>query len=307
MKRNNFSRILAVVLAVITLCALSLPALAAYPKADGYVADEAGVLSESTVRQIKKTNETLKKDVGITIAVCTVKTTDGTPIADYARGLYTEWKLGEGVLLLIASDDKNYYLVQSTGLEAHLTNAELEAIRDGYLEDDFAAGNIDSGVLKAFSKLNAELEDGVKFPVVEDVPVDDNGEEREENKGTSLGSAIVTILKVILYIALFALALFVILFVVAMFNDDVAALLQRYVFRKGKTNPAQHNYYDDRLYGNGNRRPTQQQPQQRPQGQRPQGQAPQQRRNPNQMYNADGTPRRQQNNGGQNNRGGYGY
>ena len=304
--KNNLTRILAVVLTVITLCSLALPSFAAYPKADGYVADEAGVLSESTIRQIKKTNDTLKKEAGITIAVCTVKTTDGVAIAEYARGLYTEWKMGEGVLLLIASEDKNYYLVQSTGVEAHLTSADLEVIRDGYLEEDFAAGNIDSGVLKAFSKLTSELEDGVNFPAVDDV-TPDSETEREENKGTGIGSAIVTILKIILYISLFALAAFVILFVVAMFNDDVAALLQRYVFRKGKTNPVRDTYYDERLYGNNGRRPQQNQ---RPQGQRPQGQYrenPQARRNPNQMYNADGSVRRPQNNGNQNNRGGYGY
>ena len=88
-----------------------------------------------------------------------------------------------------------------------------------------------------------------------------------------------------------------ILLVIAMFNDDVATLLQRYVFRRGKTNPAQQTYYDERLYGNGNRRPNQQRPQQ----------PPRERRNPNQVYNADGTPRRPQNSGNRNGNGGYRY
>lgn len=306
MKRNNILRILAVIIIVATVSALALPVFAVYPKADGYVADEAGVLAQSTIRQINKTNESLKKDVGLTIAVCTVKTTGDMAIADYARELYTEWKLGEGVLLLIAAEDENYYLVQSTAIENQLTNADLEAIRDGYLEGDFAAGNIDSGVLKAFSKLTSELEDGVDVPVADDTPAGDGDTVQNKNEGTTLGTVIVTILKVILYIALFALAAFVILFVVAMFNDDVAALLQRYVFKRGKTNPVQQNYYDERLYGNANnRRAPQQRPAQRPQ-QRPQNPGqPQRRPNPNQMYNSDGTPRRPQNNG--NNRGGYGY
>lgn len=299
MKRNNSLRILAVVLAVVTLLALALPTFAAYPKADGYVADEAGVLAQSTIRQINKTNETLKKDAGLTIAVCAVKTTGDVSIAEYARGLYTEWKLGEGVLILIAAEDENYYIVQSTGIENQLTNADIEAIRDGYLEDDFASGNIDSGVLKAFSKLTSELEDGIEAPAADDTPAGDvnEGDKKGENEGTTAGKVIVTILKVILYIVLIAFALFVILFVIAMFNDDVATLLQRYVFRRGKTNPAQQTYYDERLYGNGNRRPNQQRPQQ----------PPRERRNPNQVYNADGTPRRPQNSGNRNGNGGYRY
>jgi hypothetical protein len=138
---------------------------------------------------------------------------------------------------------------------------------------------------------------------------------------------LVTILKVILYIALFALAAFIILFVVAMFNDDAAAILQKYVFRRGKANPAPA-YYDERLYGNGRssaqrqgQRPVQngqrqgyQGNSQQRQGQRPnQNQGSQQvrRPNPNQVYNADGTPRRprqnQQNGNNYNDYNGYGY
>ncbi len=314
-KKINFSRIITCLLVTVMIAVMALPTLAAYPEADEFVADEAGVLSESTIRQIKKTNEDLKEEVGAIIAVCTVKTTDGKDIAEYARELFTEWKMGEGVLLLIASEDKNYYIVQSTGIDDSITNEDLEAIRDGYLEEDFAAGNIDNGVIKTVSKLATEFEGGL-----DDVPQsgdDGEGDEERENKGTTFGTVLVTILKVILYIALFALAAFVILFVVAMFNDDAAALLQKYVFRRGKTNPAvNQTYYDERLYGNRRQGQQNQRPVQRPQnGNRQPGQQqqrpanPQQvrRPDPNQMYNADGTPRRPRQNqrGGRNQQGGY--
>lgn len=319
----KLSRIISCLLVFLMTLAMAVSVCAAYPKADEFVADEAGVLSESTIRQIKKTNKELGDSVGVTIAVCTVKTTDGEPIADYARELFTEWEMGEGVLLLIAAEDKNYYLVQSTGIDDSITNEDLTLIRDGYLEVDFAAGNIDSGVIKTVSKLATELEAGL-----ENVPStgdSDDGEEKEKNEGTTFGAVLVTILKIILYIALFALAAFIILFVVAMFNDDAAALLQKYVFRRGKTNPAPA-YYDERLYGNGrgNGRQSNQRPPQNGQRQGYNGNGQQRPRNPqsgqqvrrpdpNQMYNADGTPRRsgrnQQNQqqGNYNNYDGYGY
>lgn len=327
-KKTNFSRIIACLLVVIMIGAMAIGVSAAYPKADEFVADEAGVLSESTIRQIKKTNKELSDDFGVTIAVCTVKTTGDTAIAEYARELFTEWKMGEGVLLLIASDDKNYYLVQSTGIDESITNDDLTLIRDGYLEVDFAAGNIDSGVIKTVSKLASELEAGLEEVPASSTIDKDEDEEKEKNEGTTFGAVLVTILKVILYIALFALAAFIILFVAAMFNDDAAALMQKYVFRRGKTNPAPA-YYDERLYGNG-RAPAQRQSQrpaqngqrqgyqgnsQQRQGQRPnQNQGSQQvrRPNPNQMYNADGTPRRPRQNqqngqGNYNDYNGYGY
>ncbi|MBE6626506.1 MAG: hypothetical protein E7628_04930 [Ruminococcaceae bacterium] len=319
-KKISISRIVAWLLVALMIGAMAVSVSAAYPKADDFVADEAGVLSESTIRQIKKTNKDLMDSVGVTIAVCTIETTDGTPIAEYARELFTEWKMGEGVLLLIASEDKNYYIVQSTGIDESITNEDLTFIRDGYLEEDFASGNIDSGVIKTVSKLASELEADLDEVPSSGSSSDD--EEKEKNEGTTFGAVLVGILKVILYIALFALAAFIILFVVAMFNDDAAAILQKYVFRRGKTNPAPA-YYDERLYGSrsGNQR----------QGQRPQSgsqrqgysqnnsQRPrnpgnganQQRRpgrNPNQIYNADGTPRRPRQNqqSGRNGQGGYG-
>ena len=70
--------------------AISVCAAAEYPKPDKNVADDAGVLSESTIRSIQKTNETLSKEVGATIAICTVSTTGEEDIATYARNIFKE-------------------------------------------------------------------------------------------------------------------------------------------------------------------------------------------------------------------------
>ena len=74
------------IITVITLTALPVLA-AAYPKPKNNVADEAGVLSESTIRAIETANKTLELDTGTTIAVCTVDTTGESDIAEYARGV----------------------------------------------------------------------------------------------------------------------------------------------------------------------------------------------------------------------------
>ena len=179
-KLSLAARFLLVFLSALTL---SLPVFAAtYPKPKNNVADEAGVLSESTIRAIQTANKTLEVDVGCTIAVCTVDTTGDTDISEYARGVFKEWKLGEGVLLLIAKDDENYYFVQSVGVETVLTNETLESIRDEYLEEDFAAGNIDRGVNKCVTKLKNELTSGITAAADEKKADEEKSTEEKEQR-----------------------------------------------------------------------------------------------------------------------------
>ena len=127
MKTNKiFIAFLAVLLVMFTLLPSAVFA-AGFPKHQNYIADEAGILTEELIREIRDTNKNLQGDVGYTIAVCTVNTLGGTDIADYARDLFENWKLGEGILVLIAKEDKNYFFVPSIGLEEILTNEEIAA------------------------------------------------------------------------------------------------------------------------------------------------------------------------------------
>jgi len=277
--------------------AISVCAAAEYPKPDKNVADDAGVLSESTIRSIQKTNETLSKEVGATIAICTVATTGEKDIATYARNIFKEWKLGEGVLLLISEEDENYYFVQSVGVDKILTNTVLEEVRDNYLEEDFAAGNIDRGVSKCVTRLSTLLSAGLEAPKTDDndndpdssgTPSTDGEKTDDGKKGTTIGGVIVGFFKFLLYAVLALVVIFAALFIWALFNDDVAAFMQKYIFRRGRS---QYNipedYYDDRLYGNSQRSQRNQQSQQR--NRAPQ-QRPQNQQRANTYYDAYGNP-----------------
>lgn len=274
------------ILTVITLTALPIFA-ANYPKPKNNVADEAGVLSESTIRAIETANKTLELDTGTAIAVCTVDTTGETDIAEYARGVFKEWKLGEGVLLLIAKDDKNYYFVQSVGVESVLTNDVLKSIRDEYLEEDFEAGNIDRGVNKCVTKLKNVLTAGI--PAANDNASADAA--NTEPAGTTVGSVIAGIFKTILWIVLIAVVLVIAFFVLAMYNEDAAALFRRYILRKPDNRRMPEEYYDERLYGDPRRRQSRNR---LPQGQsQPRLRAPEDRYSQGgNRYNYNSQPRR---------------
>ncbi len=243
---HKFKLRVAVLALAILLTALTLPALADFPKPDNFVADSAAALAENTVHSIKKSNENLREDYGAVVAVCTVKNTGDMSLAEYARAVFKDWKMGDGVLLLIVTDEPTYYFVQSEGIEGILTNEQLKTVRSDYLEPDFAIGQIDRGVNKTVTKLTSLIQSGLAKKAAEEK------EKADESNGTLAGRIIVTVLKVILWTAIIAVALFAILFVLALFNDDVAEIMRKYIFARGKKKTVSRlpdDYYDERLYG----------------------------------------------------------
>ncbi|MBR4894973.1 MAG: TPM domain-containing protein, partial [Clostridia bacterium] len=153
---STIRRVAACLTLLALLLALAVPVFAeiVYPTPTDYIADDAAVLSEQTVKQIKETNANLASEIKAVIAVCTVKSTNGIEIGKYARSLYSEWKLPTGILIVVASEDKSFFLVPSTGVSEVIDNAALEEVRDQYIEDDFAAGRIDTAVRKGVTQLS---------------------------------------------------------------------------------------------------------------------------------------------------------
>jgi len=256
---KNFFAAFAVVLVVLMLVPQAVFAVS-FPKHENYIADEADILTEDVINEIKNINKNLTGDFRLTIAVCTVKTTGGEDIAAYARDLFSAWKLGEGVLVLIAKEDSNYYFVPSTGVEDILSNEEIASIRDEYFEADFANGTYERAVHKVVMKLKNVLVAGMEARAAAaeaEAEAAESENETSEEKGTPAGNAIVTFFKILLWLAIIAIFLFVGLFVWAMFNEDVAALMQKYIFRRKNSGRSKvpQNYYDDRLYGNRNPNP----------------------------------------------------
>ncbi len=148
-------------LAVVLLCMLALlcvPSMAVAvvdAPADVYVGDYANVLSESTEQYIIAENQKLAEVTGAQIVVVTVDFLDGVEIEDYAYTIFNDWGIGDadrnnGLLLLLAIGEDNYYAMQGAGLERVLSSGTLGDYLYDYLEDDFAAGNYDAGVNDVF-------------------------------------------------------------------------------------------------------------------------------------------------------------
>lgn len=165
---KSFRPVLSVFLAAVLVLAFSFfGAAAAFgavvsPSSSFYATDEADVISPDTEEYIVQKNAELEQLCGGQIVVVAVDFLDGLNIEDYAFKIFNDWNIGDedkdnGVLLLLAIGEEDYWCMQGKGLENELTSGTIDAILWEHLEPDFAVGDYDSGVRSVFDALYSEV------------------------------------------------------------------------------------------------------------------------------------------------------
>lgn len=267
------------ILALLLTVLLIFPVFAAYPQPIDYISDESGVLSTTTKDALIEANKKLYATRGARIGVCVVDSTGDEDIASYARSVFTDWNMSDGVLLVIDRGNKNYFGVQSVDIDDIVTTDVLKDIFSNYLEEDFDAGNTDRGVMKTILKLDefmtanlpatgttvgSDAESGTETAA----ETDKNGNPVGQTSGFVRGIGI--FFKVILWIIIIAALAVGGLFVAALFNDTAMQIFRTYILRRHDApRYAVGNNYDERLYGprpgqqgRGQNRPAQRRPRQ---------------------------------------------
>ena len=136
-----------------------------FPELTGRVVDQAGVMSAESKSDIEAKSKTLEDKSGIQLVVATVKSLQGGDIETYANQLFRVWKLGEakknnGVLLLVAPNERKVRIEVGYGLEGTLTDALSSviissAIIPRFKTKDFSGG-IERGVDGIISVLSGD-------------------------------------------------------------------------------------------------------------------------------------------------------
>src|SRR5262249_12673284 len=136
-----------------------------FPALTGRVVDQAGVMSAQSKSDIEAKSKTLEDKSGIQLVVATVKSLQGSDIETYANQLFRSWKLGEakknnGVLLLVAPNERKVRIEVGYGLEGTLTDALSSviissAIIPRFKTKDFSGG-IERGVDGIISVLSGD-------------------------------------------------------------------------------------------------------------------------------------------------------
>jgi uncharacterized protein len=150
-----------VVLAVLLYAALAVCAIT-FPPLTDRVVDEAHILSARERDALSSKLAELEAKSGIQLVVATVNSLQGQEIEPYANELFRTWKLGEkaknnGVLLLIAPNERRVRIEVGYGLEGTLTDALSKIIIANAIAPRFKVGDFDGGVSRGVDDIVAVL------------------------------------------------------------------------------------------------------------------------------------------------------
>jgi uncharacterized protein len=139
-------------LVALTLLFACLAVLAAnFPLLTGHIVDQANVISSETQSGLEPKLAELETKSGIQLVIATVASLDGQEIEPYANELFRTWKLGEkaknnGVLLLVAPNQRRVRIEVGYGLEGTLTDALSKVIITNAIAPRFKAGDYSGGI-----------------------------------------------------------------------------------------------------------------------------------------------------------------
>jgi uncharacterized protein len=150
MKRNQ---VFVLASPAIALCLLASIALAAFsfPQLTGRVTDQANIIPAPAKASIEAKLQNLEDKSSIQLVVATVSSLEGGDIESYANGLFRAWKLGlakknNGVLFLIAPNERKMRIEVGYGLEGVLTDAVSSVIIRSAVAPRFKAGDFSGGI-----------------------------------------------------------------------------------------------------------------------------------------------------------------
>ncbi|MBA2483799.1 MAG: YgcG family protein [Nitrosomonas sp.] len=137
----------------------------AIPQLKSRVTDLTQTLSTNQAAQLKQKLAAFESKTGNQVAILIIPTTQPETIEQYSIRVVEEWKPGrkgidDGVLLLIAKNDKTLRIEVGYGLEGALTDALSKRIIDEIIVPNFRqgdfAGGIDAGIEKILGVIEGE-------------------------------------------------------------------------------------------------------------------------------------------------------
>ena len=153
----------------------ALPAqqLVAVPPLTARVIDQTGTLSAAKQADLESRLADLERRKGSQIVVLLVATVRPEVIEQFSIRVVDAWKLGrkkpdDGVLLLVAKDDREVRIEVGYGLEGAIPDAIASRIISDYLKPRFRAGDYAGGISAAVDRLIGLVE-GEPLPAPEPV------------------------------------------------------------------------------------------------------------------------------------------
>ncbi len=121
------------------------------PRLKGAVNDYADILNSKDEEKLEALLRDVEAKTSSQVALLTISSLQGENLEDYSLRVAQEWKLGQkefdnGVLLLIAFNEKKIRLEVGYGLESIITDAKSGYIIRNYIVPGFKKGNFTGGI-----------------------------------------------------------------------------------------------------------------------------------------------------------------
>jgi uncharacterized protein len=122
-----------------------------YPQLTGRVVDDADLLSASDVTELEAGLKALEDKSSDQVVVVTLPSLQGFTIEDFGYQLGRHWGIGtkekdNGVLLIVAPNERKVRIEVGRGLEPILTDAMSDVIINGAILPRFRAGDYAGGI-----------------------------------------------------------------------------------------------------------------------------------------------------------------
>lgn len=154
-------RFLLMAFAFLTLFCGPLSA-ADYPRPSGHINDFANIIPAETEAILELDLQNYRRDTSIEIAIVTVSSLGGMSVEEYAIELASAWGVGarkkdNGLVFLIAPNERKARIEVGYGLEGDLTDAQANRIMQEIVIPHFKKGKMAEGIVMGLSGIFKEL------------------------------------------------------------------------------------------------------------------------------------------------------
>lgn len=136
-------------LVLVVLCYVSFAI--DYPQPTGPINDYANIIDDEHYSKINSLISALQRNKSVEVSVLTVTSLEGLDIETYAVEIFKQWGIGKkkednGVLILIALNDKKMRIEVGYGLEGVITDIHSKDIVDYTIAPKFREGKYGEGI-----------------------------------------------------------------------------------------------------------------------------------------------------------------
>ena len=139
------------------------------PSYEGFINDYAEILSPDFENQLEaELQTTAEASDGAEIAVATITTLDGDTVENVAQKIFDTWQIGKkhldnGVLLLVAVEDKKLRIHNGYGVEPVITDAEAGRIIRNVITPEFKQNDYEAGIRQGVAAIQQQFSESPGF------------------------------------------------------------------------------------------------------------------------------------------------